>query len=83
MRRVILYGLAGGVLLVLLKLLEYKHFVHAYPTEIYGRRDTGAAPQREGPRPSIQGFCSLLRAASTSSLCPAGLTPTNTWAMLP
>lgn len=36
MRRVIVYGLAGGVLLALLKLLEYKHFVHAYPTEIYG-----------------------------------------------
>lgn len=35
-KRVILYGLAGGVLLALLKLLEYKHFVHAYPTEIYG-----------------------------------------------
>lgn len=30
------YGLAGGVLLALLKVLEYKHFVHAYPTEIYG-----------------------------------------------
>ena len=36
MRRVVLYGLLGGVLLALLKLLEYKHFVHAYPTEIYG-----------------------------------------------
>jgi DNA-binding CsgD family transcriptional regulator len=36
MRRVIVYGLAGGVLLALLKLLEYKHFVHAYPSEIYG-----------------------------------------------
>ncbi len=36
MKRVILYGLAGGVLLALLKLLEYKHFVRAYPTEIYG-----------------------------------------------
>jgi NarL family two-component system response regulator LiaR len=35
-RRIILYGLAGGVLLALLKLLEYKHFVRAYPTEIYG-----------------------------------------------
>jgi two-component system, NarL family, response regulator LiaR len=35
-RRIIVYGLAGGVLLALLKLLEYKHFVHAYPTEIYG-----------------------------------------------
>ncbi len=36
MKRFILYGLAGGVLLVLLKVIEYKHFVHAYPTEIYG-----------------------------------------------
>jgi DNA-binding CsgD family transcriptional regulator len=35
-KRVILYSLAGGVLLALLKLIEYKHFVHAYPTEIYG-----------------------------------------------
>jgi hypothetical protein len=35
-KRVLLYGLLGGVLLALLKLLEYKHFVHAYPTEIYG-----------------------------------------------
>ena len=36
MKRVILYGLAGGVLIALLKVLEYKHFVRAYPTEIYG-----------------------------------------------
>ncbi len=36
MKRVILYSLAGGVLLAVLKLIEYKHFVHAYPTEIYG-----------------------------------------------
>lgn len=36
MRRVILYGLAGGVLIALLKILEYQHFVRAYPTEIYG-----------------------------------------------
>jgi NarL family two-component system response regulator LiaR len=36
MKRVVVYGLAGGVLLALLKALEYKHFVHAYPTEIYG-----------------------------------------------
>ena len=35
-KRVLLYGLAGGVLLALLKILEYKHFIHAYPTEIYG-----------------------------------------------
>lgn len=35
-KRVIGYGLVGGVLIALLKVLEYKHFVHAYPTEIYG-----------------------------------------------
>lgn len=35
-KRVILYGLAGGILIALLKALEYKHFVRAYPTEIYG-----------------------------------------------
>lgn len=36
MKRVILYGLAGGILIALLKVLEYQHFVRAYPTEIYG-----------------------------------------------
>lgn len=36
MKRVLLYGLAGGVLIALLKFIEYKHFIHAYPTEIYG-----------------------------------------------
>lgn len=36
MRRAILYGLLGGVLLAGLKVLEYKHFVRAYPSEIYG-----------------------------------------------
>ena len=36
MKRVVFYGLAGGLLLALLKLIEYKHFVHAYPSEIYG-----------------------------------------------
>jgi DNA-binding CsgD family transcriptional regulator len=35
-KRVILYGLAGGILIALLKVLEYQHFVRAYPTEIYG-----------------------------------------------
>lgn len=35
-KRAILYGLAGGVLIALLKVLEYQHFVRAYPTEIYG-----------------------------------------------
>jgi DNA-binding CsgD family transcriptional regulator len=36
LKRVLLYGTAGGVLTALLKFIEYKHFVHAYPTEIYG-----------------------------------------------
>jgi DNA-binding NarL/FixJ family response regulator len=36
MKRVVLYGSAGGVLIALLKYFEYKHFVHAYPTEVYG-----------------------------------------------
>jgi two-component system, NarL family, response regulator LiaR len=35
-KRVILYGLAGGVLIALLKVLEYKYFVRAYPAEVYG-----------------------------------------------
>jgi DNA-binding CsgD family transcriptional regulator len=35
-RRVLLYGLAGGILLALLKALEYQYFVRAYPGEIYG-----------------------------------------------
>ena len=35
-KRVILYGLAGGVLLALLKVLEYQYVVRAYPGEIYG-----------------------------------------------
>ncbi len=36
MKRAIVYGLAGGVLIALLKILEYQHFVRAYPSEIYG-----------------------------------------------
>lgn len=36
MKRVLLYGTLGGVLIALLKYLEYKHFVRAYPTEVYG-----------------------------------------------
>jgi len=35
-RRAVLYGLAGGVLLVLLKVLEYQYLVRTYPGEIYG-----------------------------------------------
>lgn len=36
MLRIILWALVGGVLIALLKLLEYRHLVHAYPSEIYG-----------------------------------------------
>jgi NarL family two-component system response regulator LiaR len=36
MRRVLLYGLVGGVLLALLKVVEYQYFVRAYPAEVYG-----------------------------------------------
>jgi DNA-binding CsgD family transcriptional regulator len=35
-RQVLLYGLIGGVLIALLKLLEYQYFIRAYPAEIYG-----------------------------------------------
>ncbi|HEX7707662.1 MAG TPA: LuxR C-terminal-related transcriptional regulator [Thermoanaerobaculia bacterium] len=36
MTRILLYAAAGGVLIALLKILEYKHFVRVYPTEVYG-----------------------------------------------
>jgi DNA-binding NarL/FixJ family response regulator len=35
-RRTLLYGALGGVLLALLELIEYQHFVRAYPAEVYG-----------------------------------------------
>jgi two-component system, NarL family, response regulator LiaR len=35
-RRILLYAAAGGLLIALLKFIEYKHFIHAFPTEIYG-----------------------------------------------
>jgi DNA-binding NarL/FixJ family response regulator len=35
-RRVIFYGLLGGVLLALLKVLEYQYVVRTYPGEVYG-----------------------------------------------
>ena len=35
-RQVALYGVVGGVLIALLKVVEYKHFIHEYPSEIYG-----------------------------------------------
>jgi DNA-binding CsgD family transcriptional regulator len=36
LKETVLYGLAGGVLIAVLKLIEYKHFVREYPAEIYG-----------------------------------------------
>jgi DNA-binding NarL/FixJ family response regulator len=35
-RRVAIYGLAGGLGLVLLQYIEYQHFVRAYPAKVYG-----------------------------------------------
>lgn len=35
-KQVVLYGALGGVLIALLKFIEYKHFVLEYPSEIYG-----------------------------------------------
>ncbi len=32
----LLYALAGGVLIAVLKLVEYQHFVRVYSTEVYG-----------------------------------------------
>jgi DNA-binding CsgD family transcriptional regulator len=34
-KQVALYGAIGGVLIALLKLIEYKHFVREYPSEMY------------------------------------------------
>ena len=36
MKRVLLYGAIGGVLVVLLRFIEYQHFIRVYPTEVYG-----------------------------------------------
>ena len=36
MKRLVLFSLLGGVLIALLKFLEYQYFVRAYSTEIYG-----------------------------------------------
>ncbi|HEY6138040.1 MAG TPA: LuxR C-terminal-related transcriptional regulator [Thermoanaerobaculia bacterium] len=35
-RQIVVWGAAGGILIALLKLIEYKHFVHEYPSEVYG-----------------------------------------------
>lgn len=36
LKRILLYGTAGGLLIALLEFIEYKHFVRAYPSELYG-----------------------------------------------
>lgn len=36
MKRILLFGAVGGVLIALLNLIEYQHFVRAYTTEVYG-----------------------------------------------
>ncbi len=35
-RQILLYGLVGGILIAVLKFIEYKHFIQAYPTQVYG-----------------------------------------------
>ena len=36
MKRALLYGSIGGVLIALLKFIEYQYFVRAFPSEVYG-----------------------------------------------
>ena len=36
MRQAILYGVAAGALIALLEYIEYKHFIRAYPSAVYG-----------------------------------------------
>lgn len=36
MKRVLLYGVTGGLLLAALKLIEYQYFIAAYPAHVYG-----------------------------------------------
>ncbi|HEX6099126.1 MAG TPA: LuxR family transcriptional regulator [Thermoanaerobaculia bacterium] len=36
MKRVLFYGAIGGVLIALLKYVEYQYFIRAYPAEVYG-----------------------------------------------
>lgn len=35
-KRVLLYGSVGGVLIALVRYIEYNHFIHTYPSEVYG-----------------------------------------------
>jgi DNA-binding CsgD family transcriptional regulator len=36
MKQALILGAAGGALITLLKVIEYQHFVHSYPSEVYG-----------------------------------------------
>lgn len=36
LKRVLIYGAVAGGLIALLRLIEYRHFVRAYPSELYG-----------------------------------------------
>jgi DNA-binding CsgD family transcriptional regulator len=36
LKRALAYGAAGGALIALLRLIEYQHFVHTFPSELYG-----------------------------------------------
>ena len=36
LKRLLLYGATGGVLITLLKVIEFQYFVRAYPAEVYG-----------------------------------------------
>ena len=35
-RQVVAWGATGGILIAVLKVIEYKHFIHEYPSEVYG-----------------------------------------------
>jgi DNA-binding CsgD family transcriptional regulator len=35
-RQIAIWGATGGVLIALLKIIEYKHFIHEYSSEVYG-----------------------------------------------
>lgn len=36
MKQVLLYGVIGGALIAILKLIEYHHFIQTFPAELYG-----------------------------------------------
>ena len=36
LRQVLVWSAAGGILITVLKVIEYKHFVQEYPAELYG-----------------------------------------------